>query len=186
MKIANNRYLFVLTIAIVTVLNIFFASMWPQCFSNTELAMNRLIVFSTGCFCAPMIYEEKKIKVVDLFLFGICFITLRMIRVIFIDPESIYCEILVRSSNVFLTLLICFVCAKLLDICPYFLNAVLKWFGKMSLELYLVHMFANSIWLNTALGQRNNTVISYFIVILPISILISAIIYYGRQTIQKR
>ena len=177
---------FILIVLIIFALvgSVGIATFLPALFSNIELALDRIVIFVLGAFCAPLIYEAKEMKRINLAIWGLCFILMRVVRVLLIDSTSIYCEIFVRMSNVFLTLLICFIGACLMNKC-LFLSNIFRWFGRMSLELYLTHSFAIRIWSGTSIGLGNGTVVAYFAIILPISVLISAGIYYGREKMKK-
>lgn len=179
------KYGFLLLAAGVLVLEACMIRLCPEVFLNIEAAITRIIVFLLGSYIAPWIDERRNIKPGTVILWIFVFAIMRLVRIFFISPEKLYCNVFVRISNLFLTLGIVTVGAFIVDCCPELIKKFLSWFGEKSLEIYLVHAFGISVFYALPMSRRGNYVWIYFLVILPVSVLIAAGIYYVKIRITK-
>lgn len=180
------KYGFLLLAAGVLVLEACMIRLCPEVFLNIEVAITRIIVFLLGSYIAPWIDERRNIKPGTVILWIFVFVIMRIARIFFISPENLYCNVFVRISNLFLTLSIVTVGGLIVDCCPELIKKFLSWFGEKSLEIYLAHMFGINVFYASPLSRGGNCVWIYFLVILPVSILIGAGIYYVKMRVTKK
>ncbi|MBD5548902.1 MAG: acyltransferase [Lachnospiraceae bacterium] len=176
---------FLLLAAGVLVLEACMIRLCPEVFLNIEAAITRIIVFLLGSYIAPWIDERRNIKPRIVILWIFVFVIMRTVRIFFISPENLYCNVFVRISNLFLTLDIVTVGAFIVDCGPKWIKRFLSWFGEKSLEIYLVHAFAINVFYSLPLSKRGNYAWIYFLVLLPVSVLIAAGIYCVKMRIKK-
>ena len=152
-------------------LEILLANSFPEFYLNTEVAIARIPIFVIGCFIAPKIYEHDFVELWHVVIWSLCLGSIRLVNIIFISSDNIYYEIVVRFSNIFFTLLIIVVGSMIIHRLPKVVNRILSWFGRKSLEFYLLHMMMISIYFSTGIGQNYKKVWVYFMVILPLCVL---------------
>ncbi|MDD6072583.1 MAG: acyltransferase [Clostridiales bacterium] len=185
-KKASGKYIFLLLIISVFSIEVGMIKWCPSVFRNIEAAISRVAVFLLGSYIAPWIKEARKINNVSIILWILAMVAIRMLRIIFISPESLYSAIFVRISNLFFTLIIVTVGAFVIARCPEFIRKLLRWFGERTLEIYLVHMFAINVFYVSPLSRIGNNVGIYFLIILPVAILIASGVYFFKILVMKK
>lgn len=57
-----------------------------------------------------------------------------------------------------------------------FIKKIFRWFGEISLEVYLAHVGIQEIYLNISFGKEHMSVLYYYFMIIPISILLAKLV----------
>ena len=128
---------FALFVTLSFILTIFIRLYAPETYAGAETWLTRIPIFLTGCYLGEAIKEKRKFRFYDYILIFMCFplrVGIALIRPVFNDL------ILSRYLGIFIAFFICFAVTFVLEMlnCK-FINKILSFFGKMSLELYMTH-----------------------------------------------
>ena len=128
---------FALFVMISFALTIFIRIYTPDTYSSAEIWLTRIPIFLTGCYLGEAIKEKRKFRFYDYILMFACLplrVGIALIRPVFDDL------ILSRYLGIFITFFVCFSVTFVLELLNWkFLNKILSFFGKLSLELYMTH-----------------------------------------------
>lgn len=132
-KRINFSFLFVFSIVLTILIRLYV----NETYTRAETWLTRIPVFLIGCYIGKAVKEKRKFKLFDYLLFFACIplkAIILLIRPVFDD------YILHRYLGMFGALFICFavvVVFETLDIKP--IRKIFSFFGKISLEEYLLH-----------------------------------------------
>lgn len=157
-----NLPFFVIVSVLPIVIELFLLVFFPKVMSTFQIErmIARIPVFLLGVYCAyQSFYNNKSVSKMWIPILFILFFVLRLFKIILFDKgDSIpYSQIFVRLANQCLAAALMMLTAlfveKIANGKLKFVHVILQWFGKASLELYLIHGFLILIW--HALGLRN-------------------------------
>lgn len=168
-----HKYIYVL-IAGLIVLNIILLFQTPEFYGKWERSLSRIPVFLIGCEMATRIYNKREVSLCIPIVATFIYIGLR--GFIFINPTALsglVIDAMIRFSYIFSTVAV--VC-----LIPLFfekfkwdkLLCIFNWFGTRSLEIYLLHMMLYVVYLKSEIGVVYNSVVFYFVGIIPVTLLI--------------
>ena len=154
------------------------ADICPEIYQNIEVAIARIPIFLLGCMI-PFVEDKIEISAIKCATISFfLFVLFRVLRIAFISDDDILCEMVIRVSNIFFAILIIEICCFLLQLCrSTIIHRILSWLGDRTLELYLCHMFLAGVYRGTSIGQRYQSVIIYFLIILPAAIIVADLIH---------
>ena len=149
-------------------------------YNKIEVAVSRLPIFFIGCYCGKLVYSKKSLNPKNkrkAFLVAfLLFLLIRILNIIFVSRQSVLNEAIIRISNLGLTFLIIYTAIICLN---FFSNhqqlifeSFLNFFGKYSLEIYLVHEGMIYLYSVSPLNSLYPKFWFYYLVIVPVSILI--------------
>ena len=149
-------------------------------YNKIEVAVSRLPVFFIGCYCGKLVFYKKQINpktATKVFLITLpLFLLIRILNSIFISRQSVLNESIIRISNLGLTFFIIYTAIICLN---FFSNhqqlifeSFLNFFGKYSLEIYLVHSGLMYLYKVSPLDSLYPQFCVYYIFIVPVSILL--------------
>lgn len=142
-----------------------------QLFSKLNIIILRIPIFIFGSFIGRASYEKRAM--------GKEWLILGIISLICLPLRETNKIILVRYVLGMINLFLFFVLARIWEkfnrhnIKLTFINKIIEWFGKYSLEIYLTHVIVRSIMCN--LGYRTCQ-IRYYLLMVIISIVLSVIV----------
>ena len=168
---------FALFVTLSFVLTIFIRIYAPDTYSGAETWITRIPIFLTGCYLGEAIKEKRKFKFYDYILMFVCLplrVGIALIRPVFNDL------ILSRYLGIFIAFFVCFAVTFVLELLNWkFLNKLLSFFGKISLELYLTHCMLYLVVLQYFPDMRTTDAIPFrtkaliYASILVVSVIIS-------------
>jgi len=156
---------------VTTIVALLIQQNYPALFKNINIMLLRFPAFVFGVFLGRASYE-KRVMGKDWIAFGIlCFICLPLRS----TDKIMLVRYVVGALNMFVAFIMVRVFAWLDDHnAPIgFVNKVLQWFGKYSLEIYLLHVTVRSIM--NRLGYYTYQ-FKYFLVEIAITIILSLIL----------
>ena len=147
-------------------------------YNKIEVAVSRLPIFFIGCYCGKLVYYKKQINsktTTKVFLIALpLFLLIRILNGIFVSRQSVLNESIIRISNLGLTFFIIYTAIICLN---FFSNhqqlifeTILNFFGKYSLEIYLVHSGLMYLYKVSPLDSLYPQFWVYYIFIVPVSI----------------
>lgn len=136
----NYKENFIKCIAIcilIVISNICVSFFFPNWYDGVELALSRIPIFIVGCFIAPLIYNEKELP----WYYIIIFILISIIGIWLIyNCNGVNVFSIKRYIYLFITISLIPIAALILNLInKSIFNKLLKWFGKYTLEIYLIH-----------------------------------------------
>lgn len=142
-----------------------------QYYVKTQLALSRLPITIWACYLGKYAYEEKEVKVISIGALLVPFALLRGIRIAFV-PEiyEALVTFLVKTANMFFIIFFVYLYYGMRKMIFPLIKNVLQFFGKYSLEIYLIHMSLITI---TFARLENVSVLFYFGIIVPVTLVIS-------------
>lgn len=147
----------------------------PKVYDRFEIALARLPLFIVGCWGGKRVYEKKKLS--WWFLAGtlLMFIALKVALIYWRGRITGRMELLItRGSFGVGAVSIIFFAAMIMDrIDNERIGKALRWLGGLSLEIYLIHMLG--IWINLSIPFGSKNVWIYFVVVIPVSLLVARI-----------
>lgn len=162
-----------LMFAVEAVVLIFF----NQYYVKTQLALSRLPITIWACYLGKYAYEEKEVKAISIGALLVPFMILRGFRIAFV-PETYEALVtfLVKTANMFLIIFFVYFYYGMRNMIFSWIKNVLQFFGKYSLEIYLIHISLITI---TFVKLENVSVLFYFGIIVPATLVMSC--FYQRM-----
>lgn len=156
---------------------LFIQNRFQSLYSNTEIALTRLIVFIIGCHCGKYVMEEKELPH-SISLAGFTFI---VVYTFYFRKMVTLPGFWIRMSYVPLALSwIFFICGVLSFLEGRFNIAcfrVLRFAGVRSLEIYLTHIMIRWLYSNTiGMPYIENTGSVDYIIVMAVALLVSGVI----------
>lgn len=191
-KKKNENFAVMIFVAIA--LTLFIKAYTPDTYTNSEVYITRIPVFLIGCYFGKAVKEKQKFTVRDYILFFI-FIPLKLIISFIIKSNDI---IFHRYLGIFGAFLICFLVVFALEVLSNIkfiikpAKKVLTFFGRLSLEIYMIHVMLYNILLYYIPDIRTTDVFKYwqkaliYSGILIVSIILSVIFNKAYDAIVKR
>lgn len=176
-KILNGKNAFVkiLLICMGTVaINLIMYFYFTDYFVRLEIAVSRCVIFILGCCSAPPCNEKRKLPVTVPICCLIVYVLLRIFIVIFMKNVSVieFKTTMIRYAYIPAVIAIVFLVPAILEwINSTFIKKVFRWFGEISLEVYLAHAGIQQIYLNIPFGKEHTSALYYYFMIVPVSIL---------------
>lgn len=154
--------------------NIFMYIYFYDCFARLELA--RGVIFVLGCCFAPKIQQKKEITMaVPIGCIFMYFVTRIAIVLIMRNVSQVVVKTTaIRYAYIWAAMGIMLFVPVFLqwaDNCS--LNKALRWFGGISIEVYLMHVCVMNIYSISAFGREHMEVIYYFLIIVPVSVVLA-------------
>lgn len=177
----KKNLLFLVFLIFAVLLEILLIVFCQEYFAQIEIAITRLPIFITGCFCANFVYEKAQIKFLSLKFISlvIIFLSIRIFTMIYINQGFMY-DAIVHNSKFFLALII------ILIVCIFFEHFVnfhkgmtsimlkfFNFFGRYSFEVYIAHTLLNNIYSHSFMYSLYPQFWVYYLVIVPVSIFIA-------------
>ena len=175
-------YFFFTFIVLALLLELLLDIFCQEYFTQIEIAISRLPIFITGCYCANLVYEKAEIKLlsIKLILWGIIFLSIRIANMMLIDEQNILYDAIVHNSKFFLAFiiiwLVCIIFEHFGNIHKGQISNLLKifnFFGRYSFEVYIAHTLLNVIYLHSFMYSLYPQFWIYYLVIVPVSIFIA-------------
>lgn len=151
---------------------------------KTQLAFSRLPITVLACYLGKYAYEEKEVKVINIVALLGPFILLRGIRIAFV-PEiyEAWVTFLIKTANMFFIIFFCYLYYGIGRALFAPIKRILYFFGKHSLEIYLIHISFTNI---TATRLDNASVLFYFGVIIPVTLVMSCFYHWLVEVCLRR
>jgi len=169
-----------LMFAVEVIILLFFNSYYVK----MQLAFSRLPITVLACYLGKDAYEEKEAKVISIVALLGPFILLRGIRIAFV-PEiyEAWVTFLVKTANIFFVIFFCYLYYEIGRAIFPPIKRMLQFFGKRSLEIYLIHV---SLMLITFSRLENASVLFYFGVIVPAALVMSFLYHWLVEVCLRR
>lgn len=160
---------------LVLVINAWLFLNVPEYYSNVELAFARLPIFLLGCLAGEWVYQKNQQSIWLPIGFLVLYAVIRAALIYSRNMISYEMYVLiVRVSYALGALAIVLLMPMILEkIHLSRINRSLSWVGGLSLEIYLIHNFLRSIYYSSVIGKRYKNVWIYFVIIIPLSLLLA-------------
>ena len=160
-----------LSIALMFAVEVIVLIFFNQYYVKMQFALSRLPITVLACYLGKYAYENKEVKAISIGVLLVPFMILRGIRIVFV-PEvyEALVTFLVKTANMFLIIFFVYFYYGMRNMIFAWIKNVLQFFGKYSLEIYLIH-----ISLITIIFARleNVNVLFYFGIIVPVTLVMS-------------
>ncbi len=181
---------FILGVIISYSADVFLCLVFPDFMTvySVDTYLSRIPVFLLGIYYGYRSEEGRNISKKAIPVLFVLFILLRFIKIKLMGSgnEIPAGMILVKIANQCLAGSVMISTALLMEKLEHhqlkIIPAVLRWTGRASLELYLLHGFCIMIW--HALGLKNAWYI-YFTVIIPVTVLIAELMMVSKRMLHK-
>lgn len=164
---------------LIVIINICVSLFFPNWYDGVELALSRIPIFIVGCFIAPLIYNEKELS----WYYIIIFMLISIIGLWLIyNWNGVNVFSIKRYIYLFITISLIPIAALILNLInKSIFNKLLKWFGKYTLEIYLIHT-----QILTVLSQQcNYNLVIINIISAILSIILAVIIHNILESLLK-
>jgi len=168
----RNSLLYIALLCLFIYVGCYFFKIYDfEWYRSIEIALTRIPVFLIGCYCGILVYENRNMTS---FIKIVAFVTVLIgIAYFFKHPFSLFktfrIPYLFFGPSIVICMAICFECLNSPS-----LNKYLKYWGDLSLELYLSHIVLKVFFVSTVL-YKNSKVMNFLNYI--IFILISSYIW---------
>ena len=181
---------FVLLITIIVALIIFLQYYVPETYKLLEVSVTRTPAFIIGCYLGKQVKENKPFKIYDFLLF-FSFIPIKILHTLFVKTETAKNILSFRYLGIFGSFLIIFVAIAFLIITDRIkfikvpLNKILCFFGNLSLEIYMIHVFIYNAFIYYIPDIRKSDIFTFrqkvliYAGILVISVILAVIFNKG-------
>lgn len=163
----------VVSIALMFLVEAVVLLLFNQYYVGIHLALSRLPITILACYLGRYAHEEKKVNIVGIAALLIPFILLRGIRIIYVpEMNEALVTFLVKTANMFFVIFFCYFYYGIDRFLFPFVKKLLRFFGRYSLEIYIIHMSLLTI----VLALYNNVhVLFYFGIIVPVTLMLSCL-----------
>jgi len=177
------RTIVICVIEVITVLII--RSVMPALYSNSEIALTRMPVFTCGVFFGKHVFEKRELSKWIPLLSLIC----TVISFLILSNVSMP-GIIRRYFYIFGGVPLTFLLARIFEITDRIhlsgINRILRFFGGMTIELYLVHIIVITLYRTSAFGIYTEGKKSSYLILLCVCVGIAYIASRIDRVILKR
>ena len=180
---SKNKYIVLTKVLLltflVTVFIILFKRVNPVLYSNISIMLVRFFPFFIGILCGYLSYKKEKINKIHILAMILC-----LFLIILIKSNSYVIKTYSRfiSFASFCFLLILLLSKRDKNKIVLFFRKIIEWFGKYSLEIYLIHVSVRRIFSSYKLYP---CYIKYFIPYITISLLLVPVLNKISKLIEK-
>lgn len=175
LKKENSNLKFLICFSFTVLLNIWLLYYMPEIYNRFEIALNRMPIFILGCWGGKWVYDKKNVSIWFPLAALIMFVILKGILIYYrgMIPDEV--DLLItRGSFGAGAFAIILLAPVILDKTGNrWVIGALRWIGGLSLEIYIIHMFWRWIHLSIPFGSKSAW--TYFVFILPASLLTAKI-----------
>jgi len=180
-KNTKYRNLIIIVIMITTcIFTCIYGYFYPESLANIEIAIGRFLAFELGFLLGKSIRDNDEIKKFHIVTYIFCIFVCVLAKMICTDAT--FKIVITRWRNAFygliLILISCIVLEKIRN--QSILKRVLRWFGRYTLELYLLHVSVRAIM--NICGFKTAYIHNYGIVVILTFLLLPLAISAERRT----
>lgn len=182
--ILNNKYRTITFLIIWVCATILFCVLFGWKEQHILRGLTRIPVFVLGACCSRAVFEKKEISVIFpivciviyLFMTIISYVVFHNMPGMLESTAKALSLLITIYSYIFISYAVMLFASAAMERITWLkpIRIGLAWLGEFSLEIYLVHCAIKELYLNTNFGKAHQQAAYYFLLILPISIVLAA------------
>ena len=182
--ILNNKYRTISFLIIWVCATILFCVLFGWKGQHILRGLTRIPVFVLGACCSRAVFEKREVSVIFPAVCIVIYLLLTVISYVVFHNLPGIPESTARALSLLITIYsYIFISYAVMLFVPAAMERItwlkpirigLAWLGEFSLEIYLVHCAIKELYLNTNFGKAHQQAAYYFLLILPISIVLAA------------